>query len=400
MMSYIDLNWDFSQFDRDNMNRYMAAAFAHSANVVAADILADPDAGRAADELAAADGLLGASRVAFRGHRYLAASFLAKRAYDLVRKGARQAGVAVVGSHDGWQVDEPGSARPPRPSSTTRPRSTTSARAATGCAAEPEAQRRGSPVRLYNDRAPRAGSAGSVMRPPKERAVLEDAVVRKVLGAALATGGEWAEVYAEDRLSHNIRLEDRRVEELVTGRDRGAGVRVVKGTASAYAYTNRLDLDALLEAARVAAAALREPPAAEVRDLRRRQPGVRHPVAVDPAGVERTTLAELVRRPTTPPGPRPGRRPGHGRLRRRPPAGPDRQLRGVLDLEDRVRTRFVVQVVAARDGVVQTGFDGPGRSMGFELLDEFPPRRWPARRPSGPWPCWPAGRPRPGRCRW
>ena len=108
--------------------------------------------------------------------------------------------------------------------------------------------------------------------------MLEDAVVRKVLGAALATGGEWAEVYAEDRLSHNIRLEDRRVEELVTGRDRGAGVRVVKGTASAYAYTNRLDLDALLEAARVAAAALREPPAAEVRDLRRRQPAVRHVV--------------------------------------------------------------------------------------------------------------------------
>ncbi|HEX7145971.1 MAG TPA: hypothetical protein VF512_00565 [Actinomycetota bacterium] len=110
MMSYIDLNWDFSQFDRDNMNRYMAAAFAHSANVVAADILADPDAGRAADELASADSLLGASRAAFRGHRYLAASFLAKGAYDLVRKGARQAGVAVVGSHDGWQVDEPGSA--------------------------------------------------------------------------------------------------------------------------------------------------------------------------------------------------------------------------------------------------------------------------------------------------
>ncbi|MFL6192065.1 MAG: PmbA/TldA family metallopeptidase, partial [Actinomycetes bacterium] len=116
--------------------------------------------------------------------------------------------------------------------------------------------------------------------------MLEDAVVRKVLGAALATGGEWAEVYAEDRLSHNIRLEDRRVEELVTGRDRGAGVRVVKGTASAYAYTNRLDTDALLEAARVAAAALREPPAAQVADLRRREPGVRHPVAVDPATVQ------------------------------------------------------------------------------------------------------------------
>jgi hypothetical protein len=109
IMSYIDLNWDFSQFDRDNMNRYMAAAFSHNANRIAADILADPDAGRAADELATADSLLGAAKAAFRGHRYLAASFLAKGAYDQVRRGARQAGVPVVGSTDGWRVDEPGS---------------------------------------------------------------------------------------------------------------------------------------------------------------------------------------------------------------------------------------------------------------------------------------------------
>jgi hypothetical protein len=43
-------------------------------------------------------------------HRHLAASFLAKGAYDQIRKGARQAGVKVVGSHEGWEVDEPGSA--------------------------------------------------------------------------------------------------------------------------------------------------------------------------------------------------------------------------------------------------------------------------------------------------
>jgi hypothetical protein len=105
MMSYIDLNWDFSQFDRDNMNRFLSAAFARNANRIAADILADPDAGRAADELAAADRLLGASKAAFAGHRYLTAVVLAKQAYDQVRRGARQAGVPVVGSHEGWEVE-------------------------------------------------------------------------------------------------------------------------------------------------------------------------------------------------------------------------------------------------------------------------------------------------------
>jgi TldD protein len=204
--------------------------------------------------------------------------------------------------------------------------------------------------------------------------VLEDAVVRKVLSAALATGGQWAEIYAEDRLSHTIRLEDRRVEELVTGRDRGAGVRVVRGTSSAYAYTNRLDQDSLLEAARVAAAALRERPVAEVRDLRVRAPAVRHPVAVDPAGIERTTLAEVVRRADAAAR-------GHDPSVVQVIAGYSDTHQRVLIAnsegfstdEDRVRTRFVVQVVAARDGVVQTGFEGPGRSCGFELLERFPP---------------------------
>ena len=204
--------------------------------------------------------------------------------------------------------------------------------------------------------------------------MLDDAVVRKVLAAALATGGEWAEVFAEDRLTHNLRLEDRRVEELVTGRDRGAGIRVVRGTSTAYAYTNRLDAGSLLEAARVAAAALRDQPRAEVRDLTRREPDVRHPVAVDPASVERARLAEAVRR-------------ADEAARAYDPAVAQVTVGysdasqevfiansdGFTTVEKRVRTRFVVQVVAARDGVVQTGFEAPGRSKGFELLDEFPP---------------------------
>ena len=117
------------------MNRYMAAAFARSSNQVAADILADPDAGKATDELAAADALLGLSKLAFRGHRYLAAAFAADAAYAQVRRGARQAGVPVVGSTEGWQVDQSGSA----PTTDQWPRGPPTRRAgstATGCVAE------------------------------------------------------------------------------------------------------------------------------------------------------------------------------------------------------------------------------------------------------------------------
>jgi TldD protein len=204
--------------------------------------------------------------------------------------------------------------------------------------------------------------------------VLEDSTVRKVLTAALATGGQWAELFVEDRLTHNLRLEDRRVEELVTGRDRGAGVRVVLGTSSAYAHTNRLDEDGLVEAARIASAALSDRPGVEVRDLIRREPAMVNPVKLDPATVERATLADMVRRADD------AARAYDGSVAQVIAAYGDARQRvliansdGFRTDEQRIRTRFVVQVVAIRDGVVQTGFEGPGRSAGFELLDEFPP---------------------------
>ncbi len=47
---------------------------------------------------------------------------------------------------------------------------------------------------------------------------------------------------------------------------------------------------------------------------------------------------------------------------------------GRLVREDRPRIRLVVQVVASRDGVIQTGFHGPALVAGTEYVDQFPPR--------------------------
>jgi hypothetical protein len=59
MMSYIDLNWDFSQFDRDNAARHQAAGYIVNANVIAGRILRSRNAGRAAQDLASADARVG-----------------------------------------------------------------------------------------------------------------------------------------------------------------------------------------------------------------------------------------------------------------------------------------------------------------------------------------------------
>jgi TldD protein len=41
--------------------------------------------------------------------------------------------------------------------------------------------------------------------------------------------------------------------------------------------------------------------------------------------------------------------------------------------DDRVRTRFMVNCTAVGDGGLQSGYEGPGRTVGFELFDEFDP---------------------------
>ena len=95
IMSYIDLNWDFSQFDRDNMNRFQAEAYIAGANRLAMEALDAAHPGRAFAELRRADRLVGAAEKAFSAHRYTLARAYAGAAYRLSLAGASDAGVDV-----------------------------------------------------------------------------------------------------------------------------------------------------------------------------------------------------------------------------------------------------------------------------------------------------------------
>ncbi|WP_125805250.1 hypothetical protein [Actinoplanes sp. ATCC 53533] len=98
MMSYIDVNWDFSQFDRDNSDRFLTAAYHEAANRLAADVLAAPKASKARGQLRAADVLLGLSTKAFARHDYRAAYAFAEGAYNQVVAAAKRAGVDPAGA--------------------------------------------------------------------------------------------------------------------------------------------------------------------------------------------------------------------------------------------------------------------------------------------------------------
>jgi TldD protein len=80
-------------------------------------------------------------------------------------------------------------------------------------------------------------------------------IASKVLAAAMKSGGDFAEIYVEDRTSLNLGLDESKLETAVRGADRGAGIRVFFGNLVTYAYTDNLSDASLLKAAEAAGAA-------------------------------------------------------------------------------------------------------------------------------------------------
>ena len=204
--------------------------------------------------------------------------------------------------------------------------------------------------------------------------MLDDGVVRQVLAEALANGGDTSEIFVEERRSTSLRLEDSRVEDVAAGRDVGAGIRVIAGDRSSYAYTNVVTEPALVAAARAARAGLSGSKPEISIDLRRTVPELIHPVIVPPEDVAASDKVDALRAADD------AARATSGDVRQVIASYADVRQRvliansnGTLVEDDRCRVRFGVQVVAGRDGVITTGFEAPGHSGGFELIERRPP---------------------------
>jgi TldD protein len=206
--------------------------------------------------------------------------------------------------------------------------------------------------------------------------VLDRDLAAEVLRAARARGGSFAELYVEERLGTSVRLDDGKVEEVTTGLDRGAGVRVGHGTSFGYAYSNRLDRDALLQAAEAAAVSVGDGGPGEVVDLRTLEPPVTHPALRDASEVPTERKADWVREADE------TARALGPEIRQVTAVYGDSVQRVLVAASDgrwveevRPRIRLSVSAVAGRDDTIQTGFHGPAGLAGAEFIDANPPAR-------------------------
>ena len=204
--------------------------------------------------------------------------------------------------------------------------------------------------------------------------MLDRELADEVLRAARSRGGAFAELFVEERFGVSVRLDDGKVEELTTGSDRGAGVRVGHGTSFGYAYSNRLDRDSLLQAAAAAAASVTENGAGDVVAFRSLEPLVVHEATRDAASAGSADKVAWVREADD------AARSHSPEVRQVTAVYGDSLQRVLIAASDgrwveetRPRVRLVVSVVAARDGNIQTGFHGPAGLAGLEFLETHLP---------------------------
>ncbi|MEM9038763.1 MAG: TldD/PmbA family protein [Actinomycetota bacterium] len=201
--------------------------------------------------------------------------------------------------------------------------------------------------------------------------MIDQDVLERVLSGATSTGADFAEVYAEDKRSTSAGLDDGRVEQVTSGRDRGAGIRVIAGDTTGFAYTSDLSEAGLTQAASAAAAAARGGGGAvNTVGLTASAPRRPNGTVTDPDSVAKARKVELLGRMDE--AARSYAREivqvsaGYGDSHKRVlVANSD----GMLADDEIVRTLLRVSAVANGDTGMQTGYQTMGHTIGFEVFD-------------------------------
>jgi len=195
----------------------------------------------------------------------------------------------------------------------------------------------------------------------------------RILERALTHGGDFGEVYAEDRYGFAVGIDDSKIERPQTGSERGACVRVVQGDATYFGHIDGLAEDDLLRVAESVSQAVRAGDARSVAALKAVSPSDVHPIAERPETVDAGRKAEMLRECDER-----ARAQGNEVAQVMASYAENRRIveifnsDGVAAADDRTRVRLGAQVVARREGRVETGHETVGGHVGFEILADDP----------------------------
>ena len=204
--------------------------------------------------------------------------------------------------------------------------------------------------------------------------MLSREVAERVLGRCLITGGDFAEIFEEDTLNNSISILNGKVENSVGGRTYGIGIRIFKGLKSVYAYTNNNSLTSLLNVAQKAALALGELKEDKMIVLNATNTVNFNPILLAPSSIEINKKIGVMKVAYN------AAKDYHDEIVQVGVGYVDKEqnvlianTEGLYTEDKRVRTRLTINAIASANGENQTGFEGPGRHMGFEMFKEIDP---------------------------
>ncbi|GAB6138225.1 TldD/PmbA family protein [Halanaerobaculum tunisiense] len=205
--------------------------------------------------------------------------------------------------------------------------------------------------------------------------MLSQKLIEQILNTALQAGGDFAEVFWENKKSNALSLEDSNLERVKTGYDLGVGVRVLSGQQISYAYTDNLSKDSLLETAKVAGLASQGDQQITVSDLTTKQVPNSHPIEIRPDQVAKKKKVDYVTEANA------AALEYATSIKQVQISYYDYQQQvqianseGLLVEDERIRTRMRVKAVASDGSRIETGTEGPGLHKGFEVFSESDPR--------------------------
>ena len=190
------------------------------------------------------------------------------------------------------------------------------------------------------------------------------------LQIALSTGGDFAEIFVQDKTSETLSALDGRMEDILTRRIHGAGIRVYRGLSSVYVHTCDTSAAGLMDAARRAADAIGNVPQDAQIELVGSHIRNIHAFSRLPLDIPGTRKAKLLKDACrTAQGVSASIAHAQSRLLCSQEEIQIFNSEGLATADYRVYTRFTISAIASNGTENQTGSESPGALMGYELFE-------------------------------
>ncbi len=204
--------------------------------------------------------------------------------------------------------------------------------------------------------------------------MISENILSEVLCVAMSTGGDFAEIFAENTKNNVIQFISGKIDRISDNTLSGVGIRIFSGVRTVYATTTDLSREGLIACARSAAQIMGEGRAEASIGLVRTPVADIHPVRINPVSSDIKSRIDILKSACFAASEHDSRiSQVSGSL-----LGVDRSILvansdGLLKEDRHIRTRIAVSATASEGGENQSGACSPGRGMGLEMFDMLNP---------------------------